>query len=259
MQLEQHLGGTLFDRSCRPMELTSLGKYFYPRAKELLVQARLLDKEAHGIASGKCGWLGIGFIRTSLFSVLPVAIRRFKENFPDVRFDLIETFSEDQPERLRDGLIHVGISRFIGDFERPRDLTYHVMFEDPLVVALPANHRLAKKKSVRVADLDGCPYIVHPKNTQTPFSQKILTILRDAGVKPEVSYQVTELHTTLALVAAGLGITFVGRSIVENNRSDIIFRPISDLTIGTTVMAVTRANETSKIALAFLNVLLESG
>jgi DNA-binding transcriptional LysR family regulator len=42
-QLEDHLGGELFDRSRRPMELTSLGKYFYPRAKELLSHAASAD------------------------------------------------------------------------------------------------------------------------------------------------------------------------------------------------------------------------
>jgi DNA-binding transcriptional LysR family regulator len=257
VQIEQYLGGALFDRSRRPMELTPLGQYFYPRAKELLAQARRLDEEVRGIASGKRGWLGIGFIRTSLFSVLPAAIRQFKENYPDVHLDLIEGFSEHQPEQLRAGLIHIGISRFIGEIEHPKDLIYHVMFDDPFAVALPANHRLAKKKSIRVADLDGLSYIVYPKDAQRSFSQKTLAILRDAGVTPIVSYEATEINTALALIAAGLGITLVGRSIVENNRNDIVFLPISDLRYGATVMAVTRTNETSKIALAFLKILLD--
>ena len=68
-QLEQHVGGLLFDRARRPMELTPLGRFFYPRAKELLSQARRLDDEVRGIAVGNRGWLGVGFIRSTLFSV----------------------------------------------------------------------------------------------------------------------------------------------------------------------------------------------
>ena len=62
-QLEEHLGGELFDRSRRPMQLTSLGRFFYPRAKELLTQAARLGEEAKGIAAGRRGWLRIGFTR----------------------------------------------------------------------------------------------------------------------------------------------------------------------------------------------------
>lgn len=256
-QLEEHLGGALFDRSRRPMELTSLGKYFYPRAKELLAQTRRLDEEAHGIASGKRGWLGIGFTRSALFSILPAVIRRFRESHPDVQLDLVEVLSEYQPERLREGRIHVGISRYIGEFEQPQDFTHRLMFDDPFVVALPVNHRLAKKKSVRTADLDGVPYIVYPKDPQSPFSQKTLAVLRNAGANPVVTYEAVEIHTALALVAAGLGVTLVGRSIAENNRNDIAFVPVSDMTIGSKMVAVTRTNETGKTVEAFLDVLLD--
>jgi DNA-binding transcriptional LysR family regulator len=71
------------------MELTSLGKYFYPRAKELLSHAERLDDEAKGIASGRRGWLGIGFVRSTSFSVLPTAIREFRRSCPEVHLDLI--------------------------------------------------------------------------------------------------------------------------------------------------------------------------
>ena len=61
----------------------------------------------------------------------------------------------------------------------------------------------------------------------------------------------------LALVAAGLGVTLVGRSIAENNRNDIAFVPVSDMTIGSKMVVVTRTNETGKTVEAFLDVLLD--
>lgn len=256
-QLEQHLGDVLFDRSRRPMELTSLGKYFYPRAKELLDQARRLDEEAHGIASGRHGWLGIGFVRSALFSILPTVILRFRESYPDVQLELVEVLSEYQPEQLREGRIHIGISRYIGEFEHPQDLNHQVMFNDPFVVALPKNHRLAKQTSVSTAELDGIPFITYPKDPRSLYIERVLSILKSVGSSPVVSYTAIEIHTALALVAAGLGVTLVGRSIAEHSRSDIKLLPISDLDVGSTMLAVTRANETSKIAAAFLEVLFD--
>jgi DNA-binding transcriptional LysR family regulator len=255
-QLEQHLGGELFDRSRRPMELTALGQFFYPRAKELLSQARRLDEEAHGIAAGKRGWLGIGFIRSAIFSVLPTAIRIFREASPDVQLDLVEVLSEYQPTQLREGRIHIGLSRFIGSFVRQPDLDYRVLFEDPFVAALPINHRLAKQASICVADFDEIPFIIYPKDSQSPFGEQMVKMLKATGGHPVVAHEAIEIHTALALVAASLGGTLVGQSIAENNRSDVVFLPVRDLQTGTTVVAVTRSKEANKIVDSFLEILM---
>lgn len=255
-QLEEHLGGVLFDRTRRPMELTPLGKYFYPRAKELLAQAKRLDEETQGIASGKHGWLGVGFVRSALFSILPRVIRQFRETYPDVRLDLVEVLSEYQPEKLREGLIHIGISRYIGKFEQPEDLFHQVMFDDPFVVALPSHHKLARKRSISPEDLDGVPFISYPKDPKSPYIQKVLASLNEAGATPVITYQAIELHTALALVAAGLGVTLVGKSIALNSRNDVTFLPIRRFTPVSTVVAVTRATESERITNAFLEILL---
>lgn len=76
-QLEDHLGGKLFDRRSRPMALTSLGAFFYPKARTLLSDTALLETEAKGIAAGKLGWLSIGFVRSTFFSVLSCSKTRW--------------------------------------------------------------------------------------------------------------------------------------------------------------------------------------
>lgn len=191
-QLENQLGDALFDRTRRPMELTSLGRYFYPRAKELLDQAKNLEAEALGIVAGKHSWLGIGFVRSALFGFLPSVIRRFHEKFPDVQMDLVETFSAYQPEKLRDGRIHIGISRNIGSIEHPKDLSCSVLFDDPFVVALPSNHRLAKGETIASTDLASIPFIAYPKDHRSQYIEKVLAILKSIGVSPVVSYTAIE-------------------------------------------------------------------
>lgn len=254
-QLEAHLGGALFDRSRRPMEPTALGRFFYPRAKELLFQAARLDDEAQGIANGNHGWLGIGFTRSATFSLLPKAIRRFRAAFPDVQLDLVETLSEYQPAQLRQGRIDIGISRFIGPCEAPADLAYALTLPDPLVAAVPAGHRLARRKSVAVRELVHEPFILYPKDPISPFGQQIIAMLKAAGGEPRVAYAAVEIYTALSLVGAGLGLTLVGRSIAQNNRSDVSFVALRDVDTTTTVVGVTRLGEDGKLVRAFLEMM----
>lgn len=56
-------------------------------------------------------------------------------------------------------------------------------------------------------------------------------------------------------MAAGLGATLVARSIAENNRTDVVFLPVSNIDASTTVVAVTRADESSRLVAAFLDIL----
>ena len=254
-QLEGDLKGKLFDRSTRPMELTSLGKFFYPKAKELINNSDALLREAKDIAGGQHGWLSIGFIRSTLFSMLPEAIRIFKEGHPQVKIELVEALSEYQPELLRKGLIHIGISRFINKIPSIVDVKYETLFIDPLVVALPINHPLAKSKSVSASIFLDTPFIAFPKDPHSTFAKTSVQLLMDQDVLPNVLYEATEINTALGLVAAGLGATLVGKSVALHNRPDIRFLPLADINFDTTILSVTKENEVNPLVDDFLNIL----
>ncbi|MGV3570819.1 MAG: LysR family transcriptional regulator [Ramlibacter sp.] len=255
-QLEEQLGGRLFDRASRPMALTPLGQFVYPKAKELLAAAARLETEAKGIAAGNLGWLGIGFTRSTLFSVLPEAVRAMQAAYPNVHIELVEVLTEHQPDSLRSGAIHVGVARTMGPFTREPDLAYTELFDDPLVGAVPLQHPLAAREALVAADFDTLPYIGYPKDANSHFSRQVLALLQAAGARPRMGHDAKEIHTALGLVAAGLGATVVGRSVSANNRTDVRFLPITDLREPSRVLAVRKANAPNLLADAFLQVLL---
>ena len=254
-QLEAHLGGPLFDRASRPMALTSLGQFVYPKAKELLAASTRLETESRGMAGGTMGWLSIGFTRSTIFSILPEAVHAMQAQLPAVRIDLLEILTEEQPAALRSGTIHLGIARTLGAFEREADLQYIPLFDDPLVAALPLHHPLASRKVVSAKELQALPYVSYPKVVNAHFSRQVLVHLAQAGVHVDVRHEAKEIHTALGLVAAGLGATIVGRSVATNNRGDVRFVPLSGLPVCSQVTALCRAGDQSALTKTFLQFL----
>ncbi|HSI57855.1 MAG TPA: LysR family transcriptional regulator [Ideonella sp.] len=254
-RLEQELGGELFDRSRRPMELTALGRYFHPRAKSLLAEARHLQEEAQSVAAGQSGVLAVGYTRSTIFSILPNAIRAFRLSHPNVRVELIALLSEHQHVELQTGRIQVGVSRYLGPVAPIEGLAFTRLLDDPFVVALPATHPLAQRKSLRPNELDQAGLITYPKDPQSRFAEHTIALLRSAGSQSPVAYEAIDIHTALGMVASHLGFCLVGRSVGRGSRGDLAFVPMAKLDDKAAVFAVTKGSETSKLVSSFVETL----
>jgi DNA-binding transcriptional LysR family regulator len=253
-QLEETLGGKLFDRATRPMKVTPLGRFLYPKAKALLSDTQRMLEEAQDLTLGRSGWLSIGFTRSTIFSVLPDAVRAVKLGAPKVRIDLTEILTEHQGEALRNGSIHVGLARTIGPFAAEDDLECIPLFTDPLVVALPSISPLARRKALNPRDLADVSFISYPKDPNSSFARHTLQALEIAGVKPRVGYEAKEIHTALCLVAAGLGFTLVGKSVADSNRGDIRFLPVRGVKTTANVFAIRRKDVPHQLTDIFLGI-----
>jgi DNA-binding transcriptional LysR family regulator len=253
-QLEGLLGGKVFDRSTRPMKLTPLGSFLYPKAKAVLSDAERLIDEARDLAAGHLGWLSIGFTRSTIFSVLPDAVREMRTRLPKVRIDLTEILTEHQAEALRSGLIHIGLSRTIGNLAADDDMDYVHLFDEALLAALPSIHPLAKRKALLAKDLAETAFVSYPKDPNSSFARYAIQALEQAGTMVRVGYEAKEIHTALGLVAAGLGFTLVGKSVADNNRSDIRFLPVRGLDATARVFAVRRKETPHQLVDAFLQI-----
>lgn len=254
-QLEAELGGELFDRNTKPMALTPLGLFFLPRAREILSQGLRLEQDAKDLASGKSGWMGVGFVRSMIYSVLPDAIRQFRERHPDVKLELVELLSERQPEHLRNGRIHIGLSRLEHVQVAPTGLCHSHLFDDAFVAAVSAHHPLADQTSVTLAQLAELQMISFPKDPSSTYALHVQSTLKKAGAVMRVGHEAIEIHTALGLVAAGLGFAIVGASVAHRGPSDVVFLPLSELHARTSVVAVTRENEYSPHVASMMEIL----
>ncbi|WED25462.1 LysR family transcriptional regulator [Vibrio sp. DW001] len=254
-QLETELGGQLFDRTTRPMELTDLGEFFYPRATDILANTNQLKRETKKIVAGQHGWLGLGFVRSALFSFMPSAIRAFRKEYPEVQLDLVEELSDYQPDSIRSGKFHVGISRFIGSPVVPDGFIYQEIMQDPFVAAVPVNHPFASRESLRLNELCKEEFIVYPKDPLSVFSGQLLSLFRENGLEPQIAYEAVEINTAIALVSAGLGCTLVGESISSHQSNDVVFVPVDDLKTKSVVGAIFLTDEKSVFVKKFVECL----
>jgi DNA-binding transcriptional LysR family regulator len=257
-QLEEALGGELFDRSRRPMELTALGRYFHPRARSLLGDVQRLHDETRSVAAGQSGVLAIGYTRSTIFSILPNAIRAFRATHPQVKVELLGLLSEHQHAALQSGRIQVGVSRYLGPVSPIDGLTFTRLLDDPIVVALPATHPLARRKSLRAAQLDPIPFITYPKDPQSRFAEHTISLLRSVGGQSGVACEASDIHTALGMVASHLGFCLVGRSVGGGSRRDLAFVPLASLKDTAAVFAVTQAGETGKLVASFVETLVDT-
>ncbi|MFL9926813.1 LysR family transcriptional regulator [Herbaspirillum lusitanum] len=255
--LEERMGAQLVDRGSRPLRLTEAGSYFCIEARQILKSCEQATLGAQAIASGTHGWLNIGFTRSAMYSVLPPALKAFHAAYPKVELKLQEMLTEVQSEALRDARIHVGIGR---QARKMLDCTTRPVLYEKMMVAMAPEHAMARRKKVAIADLAETPLITYSGYPSSQFTRFVESLYLDAGVTPRIAQECHEIQTALALVAAGLGVAFVGESVAMLGRPDIVYKHLSGPGSAqvSTLSASFRSDDASPHLQAFLEFLPEA-
>lgn len=211
--LEQDLGASLFTRDSHGVELTDAGRQLLDDAGPLLASVRAVQRRV-SVAGRRSQRVVIGF-RTGI-PVIPAA-RVFEARNPDVIVDVQRMEWDDQAPMLLDGRVDVAYVRLPLD---ETGLRLTPLYSEPLMVALPADHRLAGKEEVSESDLAGEPLVWHTGPSTHPTKRP----------QPDSGLRARGVEEKLEHVAAGRGISFVGRAeTVFHTRPDISYVPIPEL------------------------------
>ncbi|MER5429546.1 LysR substrate-binding domain-containing protein [Streptomyces sp. NPDC002588] len=223
-QLEADLGAELLHRTTRRVDLTDAGRAYLARARAILADVDDAAHEARRVAAGAVGHLAIGCVGSATYSLLPALSRHLAAELPGVDFAFRgELLVPDQVEALRTGEIDIALLRPpVAD----PSLTVTPLRRDRLVVALPADHPLARRKQVRVADLGSSDLIVHSADRRSVMYGVVLGLLRDAGIDPHIRHEVGETSTLVTLVAGGLGLAVVPEPVTALALAGVAYRPL---------------------------------
>jgi LysR family transcriptional regulator, benzoate and cis,cis-muconate-responsive activator of ben and cat genes len=245
--LEHEIGVTLIDRTVRPLELTEAGRFLYEQGQRLLQRAEEIKHATRALGKTKRQFFNIGFVGSTLYGFLPSIIRRFKADFPTVEVGLSEMITLQQQEALLARRIDVGFGRLeLG--EHP-DIERRTILNEPLVLAVPREHRLRNASTVWLEQVAREPFILYPSKPRPSFADQVLDLFRRHKLKPNVVIEANEIQTALGLVAADIGVTLVPQSVSRLRLGDVVFLSLADSEIlSPVIMGFRRDNQTELLA-----------
>ncbi|MBC2665342.1 LysR family transcriptional regulator [Novosphingobium flavum] len=222
--LERILDVTLLERTSRNVSLTPAGRVFLIEARRIVRLAESASLSARRVAKGDAGKVSIGFTAVSGYMLVPQIVSQARAALPNIDLELREMVSGDQTDALLTGLIDIGFVRppiVRGEFETV------LMLSEPLVVALPSGDHRQAKSALEPADLDDQPLIMYSRQGAGYFHDMLVRLFDDAGVTPQYVQHVTQIHSMLGLVRAGLAAAIVPQSATGLHPDDVQFRQLT--------------------------------
>lgn len=150
-KLEEELEIQIFDRSKKPIELTSVGKKIVNQAHSIVNEAERMQD----VVDQEKGFIGgefkLGIIPTIMPTLLPMFLKNFSNRYPKVHLKIEELTTEEIISKLKDGHLDAAIVATPLSHEKIKE---RVLYYEPFVAYIPENHRLSSKTKIDSSDLD---------------------------------------------------------------------------------------------------------
>ena len=223
-KLERNLGAQLFIRKPRGVQLTEAGLALYRGARNIIAEVESAVDTTRRTAAGERGRIAIGVTPTGPFvPFVPKVIREFREAFPHVSVTFEERLSGELIDQIKNGRIDVC---FLWT-PRAEGLSNNALLREPLVVALPSGHTLAKdNEPIPVRALANDTFIVYGRKDGFGLYASTIVACHAAGFNPNFGQESPRLASALNLVAAGLGIFFVPSSVQCVGIHGVVYRSL---------------------------------
>ncbi|HEY0495811.1 MAG TPA: LysR family transcriptional regulator [Kutzneria sp.] len=212
--LEDEAGTPLFDRLPRGVRPTEPGRRLLPHAEAVLDRLEAARRELADLRELATGRLRVGAFATADASLVPKAIAAFRAAYPAVVVTLTEAYTPGLARRLREGELDVAILSGDGPFE---GLDLRKLRDDAMLVALPAGHRLARRRRVRLIELADEEWIAGSERPEETLISSCLS----HGFRPRLGFVARDWLAKQGFVAAGVGITLIPSIAAESVRPDI--------------------------------------
>jgi len=203
-KLEEELGVQLVERAPKMIMLTPVGEEIADRARLVLSDIEQIRTVARRSSNPEEGVLRLGLFPTLAPYFLPHVVPTVRERYPSLRLQLAEEKTEDILRMLRQGQLDAGILALplSGD-----GMEIEVLFEEPFVLALPADHALAKRSRVSMSDLRGAELLLLEEGHC--LRDHALEVCALADAHERVDFHATSMETLRQMVAADVGITLM--------------------------------------------------
>lgn len=224
--LETDMGVRLFDRSLRQIRLTEAGQVLAREAGEIAGRVRLAEQLTRAAGGGAPRRLRIGFISSAVFGLLADGIRIFRRQYPDIELELVELTPTEQVRRLGAG--DLDLCYLSRPLEGTNAFAAITVLPSAIVAAIPASWKLARRKTVRLAELGDLPFVLSPPHHSPTWRALVDTACRDAGFQPRVVQESQETLVVLGLVSGEIGVSLVHQEVRRMSMEGVSFVPVAD-------------------------------
>ena len=226
--LEHAVKVRLLERTSRSVRLTAAGAVLYADAGAILRLAQQAAVAARRTAQGQAGRVVVGYTAVAGYVLIPRLLAAAGKAHPEIEIVLEEMVSSQQLQALEAETIDLA---FMRPLHAAAGFSYHPVTREPLLLAVPAKHPLARKARPRLADLAGQPLIMYSEKEGKYFHDQIARLFTASGSQPHYVHHIGQTHTIMALVRAGIGLAIVPESAKQLRFENVVFKPLwrSDL------------------------------
>ena len=225
--LEREVGLPLVHRTSRGVRLTEAGRVLVAHTDEVLARLEAAEDALHDLAGLRTGTARLGAFPTAFIALVPAALRALRLRAPTIEVEVRVVDPEPALEQVRRGELDLALV-YDHDFAAlpPHPgVERHHLLDDPMLVALPADHPLADQATLTLTDLSEDRWI---QGASGPTTRLVEHACLAAGFAPRVVVETGEAMTAQGLVAAGVGITLLPSLALPTVRTDIRVRPLGE-------------------------------
>lgn len=250
-KLEQEVGGDLFVRTPKGVELTDAGRTLLKEARDILAHAKLAITRSRSAHLGEIGSLDVGFMGSPIYSTVPKLLRDFRVRQPNVSIALHRMGKQEQIDALRDGRIHVGIARY---FQSEPDLSSVQVSMEPPMMAI-SDKAIGRVTELKLSEMRDTPLILFPSAGRPNFADAVMDICKQQRVRPRIAHTAEDLTSALALTAAGVGFCLVPATVAEMRWPRVRFVRLKRAKASIPVHCIYRTDSQSPVLISFLDAL----
>jgi DNA-binding transcriptional LysR family regulator len=257
--LQAEAGVALLERVGRSVQLTDAGRRLVHHADEIL--SRLEEAEAELVTGDAVrGTVRVSAFQTAALALLPRAIAELGERHPDLRIEYTEAEAEESLPLLAGGKLDLVLAEEYDYLPRPRDprLRREGLGRDPILVALPESHPLARRgRPVPLGKLAAEPWSTG--RSDTLFADMLVRACRGAGFEPDIQHRANDLKILLELVAAGHAVSLAPGLGNPGPIPGVTALPVAGQSLGRTIFTAVRASSARQPAVEALLAALRAG
>lgn len=218
--LEYEVGCALMTRNPRGIELTAAGSAFLDHARLALAQVEAAALAARRAAQPSKAKFSLGFLTGQEMDWLPEAMHILRDELPNIDVTVSSHYSPDLADALMHGTLDAAFMR-----REPRDLVFQRVVEEPLIIALPSDHRLASHKAIDLHVLAGETFI-NVSNTGPVLRAVIDTYIKQSGLEISSEHEADHLAMAISLVVSTRGFALLPIYAKNFFPGSVVGRPI---------------------------------